>query len=238
MLPDGCLDIIFNLGAQPHPEHGPGHGMAAFTVGAMTDPVTFRLAGRVDIIGVRFRPGGAAALFQLSARELTDRVVDLEDTWSRGDEVLDRLRHSEGMAQRLSVLEETLLESIGQAQTPPRIVTLASELIEAGGGRISVTELEGAVGISRRHLHRLFGDWVGLGPKVACRIARFQRAAARLRSAGDGGWARIAHECGYHDQAHLIRDFREFAGLTPGEYLDERSRGRFVQYASPSLTAD
>jgi len=229
VLPDGCIDIIFNLGDPPDRADGPGHGLRAFAVGAMREAVTFRLAGRIDIIGVRFAPGGAAALFGFAAGELTDEVVALGDVWPGSDDLLERLYDASTAPARLEVLESALSIRARQAVAPHPAVVSGTRLIEASHGTISVGRLQEALGLSPRHLRRVFGDWVGVSPKLACRIVRLQRAATALRSNGMATWARLAHECGYHDQAHLIREFNDLAGLTPGAYLRERERGRFVQ---------
>jgi transcriptional regulator GlxA family with amidase domain len=75
------------------------------------------------------------------------------------------------------------------------------------------------MGISGRQLERRFMSEVGLGPKLLCRILRFQQVFPAVERA-DKNWARIAADCGYYDQAHLIRDFRQFAGQTPSVLFD------------------
>lgn len=79
-----------------------------------------------------------------------------------------------------------------------------------------VGDVVAETGYSHRHFIDLFRSSVGLAPKLFCRVRRFRRAVARL-SAGPGSDTEVALEAGYSDQAHLIRDFREFAGITPGE---------------------
>jgi transcriptional regulator GlxA family with amidase domain len=101
------------------------------------------------------------------------------------------------------------------------VVQLAARIVESGG-RVSVDRLATGAGISSRQLERRFLREIGIGPKLLGRIVRFQqvfRAVERL----DSAWASIAVECGYYDQAHLIRDFNQFAGQTPAVLLAERS---------------
>lgn len=238
ILPDGCIDIIFNLGEPPELEGRAGHGLRSYIVGAMTGSVTYRLRGAVDILGVRFRPGGAAVLLGLAAHELTDRTVALADAWPRRANLIERLAETTAPGERLAVLEGELITRARSVARPHAAVAFASSLIDRTGGTVSVSDLGHAVNLSARQLRRLFHERVGVSPKLACRIARFKRAAAALREAERGGWARIVHECGYHDQAHLIREFRELAGLAPGAYLRERMDGRFVQYAPHRERAD
>ena len=80
--------------------------------------------------------------------------------------------------------------------------------------------------MSRRRFICTFGDEIGLTPKLYCRIGRFQRVIASVGAAAEVDWAEIAASTGYFDQSHFIHDFREFAGLTPTEYLELRIEGQ------------
>jgi AraC-like DNA-binding protein len=95
-------------------------------------------------------------------------------------------------------------------------VTRALGRLRASGGTVRVDSLAAEIGCSRRHLAAGFREQVGVSPKLLGRILRFQRAVA-LVGAGPG-WAEIAARCGYYDQAHMVRDFHQFAGASPGEF--------------------
>jgi transcriptional regulator GlxA family with amidase domain len=84
------------------------------------------------------------------------------------------------------------------------------------------------MGVSERHLRRLFRETVGVSPKTFARMSRFQRALQAARSDGRAGWASIAAAAGYYDQAHLIADFRVLAGVTPQALLRELDAASFV----------
>jgi len=88
---------------------------------------------------------------------------------------------------------------------------------------VRVRDVARRVGLSQRRFIQVFAAAVGLTPKLYGRVRRFQRARASVRDTPAPDWARVAAECGYFDQSHLIRDFRAFAGLTPEEYLRRRS---------------
>jgi transcriptional regulator GlxA family with amidase domain len=97
-------------------------------------------------------------------------------------------------------------------------VARAWRLIVAGGGRTPIGDLAREVGWSHRHLIARFRQQVGLTPKTAARLVRFEALLARLRER-PASWARLAAEAGYADQAHLVRDFRSFTGRTPTTYV-------------------
>ncbi|HKP74026.1 MAG TPA: helix-turn-helix domain-containing protein, partial [Longimicrobiaceae bacterium] len=93
-----------------------------------------------------------------------------------------------------------------------------SRLIERSGGSVPVAELHAAVGLTRRHLERIYLERVGLTPKTACRVARVQAALERLRAGPIPSLSRLALDCGWYDQSHMNRDFREIAGASPTTY--------------------
>ena len=214
VLPDGCMDVIFNLGDPPLPGGAPHHALRSYVIGAMRTPLEVRMAGAVDLLGVRFRPGGAAAFVPAPAGELTDRAVALREFWGRTAELEERL-HETPPEARIRLVEEVLL---GRAAAPDPRIAHVSRLIERSGGTTPVKALHEAVGLTRRHLERIYLDRVGLTPKHACRVARVQAALERIRASSAVPLSRLALECGWYDQAHMSRDFREIAGASPTTY--------------------
>ncbi|WP_437995816.1 helix-turn-helix transcriptional regulator [Sorangium sp. So ce185] len=174
--------------------------------------------GVAQAVMLQFKPGWSAPLLGVAANALTDRIVPLEDLWGRtgGDlcldllearsvpEVLDRLSHA--IALRTHETFEP-----ASAQLARRAVRLLE------GGEVRVERVAERLGVTARHLRRAFTESVGIGPKDFARTVRLQRAVRRAASSKD--WARIAADAGYYDQAHLIADFRELVGLTPGAFL-------------------
>ncbi|HEX8907039.1 MAG TPA: helix-turn-helix domain-containing protein, partial [Longimicrobiaceae bacterium] len=119
---------------------------------------------------------------------------------------------------RIRLVEEVLLGRAGDAARPDPRIACVSGLIERSGGAVPVKALHEAVGLTRRHLERIYLERVGLTPKHACRVARVQAALGRLRAGRFGSLSRLALECGWYDQAHMNRDFREIAGVPPATY--------------------
>lgn len=222
VLPDGCTDVIFNLGDPPLPEGTPHHALRSYVVGAMRRPAEVRMAGAAEVVGVRFRPGGSAAFLPFALGEITDSVVALSDAWgSLAGELESRLSGAGG-AERVRMLLAALRERRGRGRPLHTAVARASELIARSHGCVPVERLTAETGTSRRHLERLFLDQVGLSPKTAARVARFRRLCGLLPERPGAGWSRLALECGYYDQAHMIREFRALAALTPEAYRRER----------------
>ncbi|QBE64186.1 helix-turn-helix transcriptional regulator [Pseudoduganella lutea] len=124
--------------------------------------------------------------------------------------------------QRIALVERELLRRLAMAQDARSgaLGVRAVATIEAAHGAVSVETLADTLHVSRQHLALRFRQQVGITPKLFARICRFRRALALLRDRSrDGDLAGLAAECGYFDQSHLIRDFRDFADMAPGKAL-------------------
>ncbi|GMV29589.1 MAG: AraC family transcriptional regulator [Rhodanobacteraceae bacterium] len=212
ILPDGCADLLFDLGGEPQ----------AHWIGTMTRAI--QVPSRhapVDLFGLRFAPGGLHALLGRPLSDCTDRRVSLEHwsvTWAH--DLLHRLTEETSLGARLRRVE-TALQRLRPATDALRAVTALATL-ERGALPSSVHELGARWGLTERTLERRFDLWLGVRPKQHLRYLRFERLLPRLLG-GDAG-AELASEFGYADQSHLIREVRAFAGASPTELLHERSR--------------
>lgn len=188
--------------------------MHAVAAGAMTK---FQLIGNSpgdQFLGVRFRPGMAQGILGAPLHLFTDDLVDLDALWSRRSRSLsDRLGDALSDAERI-----TSLESFLQIPDCDSAIQRVIASIVTSGGCVSAAAIADETGISARHLRRLFLEQAGLSPKTLCRIVRFRRAVERIALQPGSAAAGTALDCGYYDQPHFINDFREFSGLTPGEY--------------------
>jgi len=209
--PDGCLDIIYS-------EVG---GLVA--VGAMTRQREFSLAAGVRSIGLRFRPGMAGAFLRAAPGELTDRTVPMEDLWgARAREIGERVYAGPSRAA-----VEVLFAAL-QPPDSPGPVQRAISAMTAMRGIAGIARLADQANLSERQFRRRCEEESGMPPKLLARILRFRTACALAARAGERvDWAAVAAEAGYFDQAHFIRDFREFTGETPmSVFSNTRTGGR------------
>lgn len=177
--------------------------------------------GEMRGIEVELTPLAARMVFRESMRGLARQVVALEDLL--GPEALrleQRLADAATWDERFDLVETLLVGRLSSVDPPPPDVEWAWRRLCAAAGSVTVGELAGELGCSRKHLASRFREHVGLPPSVIGRVARFRRAVDRL-SAPRVTIAEVAAECGYYDQAHLDRDFREFAATTPTAYAAE-----------------
>jgi transcriptional regulator GlxA family with amidase domain len=150
--------------------------------------------------------------------ELTNRVVDREDVLGRDRNLVGRLEATPSWGDRFALLDAVIASRIGAARRPPPEILWAWRTLEQTKGAVRVGTLADRTGRSRRHLSARFREHVGLAPKTIARIIRFQRAVRLLQGGTGLSFVELAQECGYFDQPHLIRDFREFAATTPREF--------------------
>jgi AraC-like DNA-binding protein len=217
VVPDGCVELIVHLGEPFAVERDGRRELQPRLVvaGPATAPVRLVPSGRFDVIGVRLEAGVADALIGASLGEIVDRIPAMEDVAPRfARDLGEELAEARGEAW-VTVLERRLLRPLAeQAPTTARPIEHAVRRLRASGGRVAIGALAGELGLSSRQLERGFQRHVGLGPKTFARIVRFQRALALL-GRSRASVAEIAARCGYFDQAHLVRDARQFAGKSP-----------------------
>lgn len=226
VLPSGRMQLLVNLGEDELRDYTlegrPMHRtQGAGLQGPRAAPVLIDTAHQRSICGVSFAPGGAWPFLGVPASEVYGQVLNLSDLWGRDGNLLrERLLEAGRPSARLDVLETVLLEHAMSLDHGCREVQLACGLLE-GGARVGA--VGDRLGLTPRRMIDLFRTHVGLPPKRFARLARFQ-ALLRARGRDGRSWAELAAATGFSDQAHMIREFRVFAGSPPSEHR-ARSRG-------------
>ena len=208
VLPDGCADILFSTCDNE------ASGVAL--VGLMTTPQVVNIPAGQLFFGVRFRPGMASA-FVPEAPALNDRNEPLENVVGRAArELLERFLESKTPEEMAGVMNSFL-----RPLEPPDVAQRALQNLYLTGD--SIEQVAAQAGLSTRQFRRLCIDRAGVSPKYLSRIVRFRNATQRIATLAakpaQPDWAQFAAACGYFDQAHFIREFQEFSGITPGRYL-------------------
>jgi AraC-like DNA-binding protein len=219
VVPDGHPELILNL-RQPFEcfHAGEWRGQPrCFLAGQINGPLLLRPSGPARILGVRFHPHGAARVFHTPVHELTGRFTAIEDL-SRtlsGD-----LNHALESVDPVGGVEAALWRAQNASRLRESGVAEAVRRIVLARGGADLAGLASEAGLSIRQFERRFNASVGLPPKLFCRMQRFIHV---FRAIGDQpcNWVDTAVDCGYYDQAHLIRDFKSFSGETPAALLAE-----------------
>jgi AraC-like DNA-binding protein len=205
------LDIV----PPNRPDFG-ARGVASFTGGLSDSYVDTHNAGVGRGVQLMLDPLVAGRLLGVPLGELANRVVALDDLGGRDlKELPERLATASSWPERFAVLDDVFGRRLAAAPPVDPRLARAWSVLSGSGGRVPVERLAAEVGWSRRHLATVTRRELGLSPKRLARVLRFDRAYAMRGRAATEGWATVAAECGYYDQAHLIRDFHDFAGVTP-----------------------
>ena len=228
-LPNAQMDLIVNLRGDPVRLRDPKQGewdeciRGPVLSGAQSRFIVLDTASQSSMMGVSFKAGGAFAFVREPASEFSDCYLPLEETWGAGAADLhERLLESSTPAKRFQTVEAFLLARLAAARARHPAVTIALRELTRASGPPAISELVRRAGVSPRRLIELFRKEVGLPPKLVSRIQRFQRALQTLDERRHVDWARLALDCGYYDQSHLVRDFHDFVGLSPTVYLAQR----------------
>jgi AraC-like DNA-binding protein len=227
-LPGVRVVLIINLGEPirvlaPGPHAGWSDQPEGFLAGLHDTYALTETGGSQAGVQVDLTPIGAYLLLGLPMHELSQRVVTLEEMFGRGGTLLrEAVAEAPDWADRFAVVDEFLLTLLDRARSPVPSVTRALGRLHESGGTVPVGVLAAEIGCSRRHLIARFREHVGVTPKLLARILRFERVIALVDGRTEMGWAEIAQACGYYDQAHMIRDFNQFAGSPPSEFARRR----------------
>ncbi|MEU8893960.1 AraC family transcriptional regulator [Streptomyces sp. NPDC048442] len=221
MLPRGRAVVVINLG-EPFTqvfrlrETGPAVRVIGSLIAGLEDgPRVCDHPGGQEAIRLELTPLGAYRLFGVPMRELTNTVVELRDFLGPGaDELVERMSATGDWAQRFDLLDAALLTRLDRGPDPSPEVVHAWRLLARSAGTIPVAQIVAEVGWSHGHLVRRFTQQVGLTPKTSARVLRFHRSV-ELLSHKWTGLSELAATCGFYDQAHLNREFRALADVTP-----------------------
>jgi AraC-like DNA-binding protein len=234
VLPDGCVDILFDF---PRWRADGGNvgvaGPAGRLIGTMTRAVVVPMSGAADLFGVRFRPGVIGSLTACPGRAVQDLSIPLSDVGIHLSVSDDELRRESSLVNRVRRVSPALRTLLGTRPTRDLTVLAAIAAWEASARQEfttlpSVSAMARLVGVTERSLERRFSAWVGYRPAQFRRLVRF-RAALKGSNPGRRSWADVAARCGYADQAHLSRDFSEFALTTASAWAAEQHPVGFLQ---------
>jgi AraC-like DNA-binding protein len=222
VLPNGCVEIMLNLGPPHRVFEGPGSGTweQSWYSGLQERSIFIESLEGTHLVSVRLHSLGAARLLGVGAASAANSIVRLESLIGSDAERLRSNVLSAGTpAARFVLLERFLHERLAAAPAIPAFVAAAARRIEATHGRLRVGTLPLELDVSRKHLAVSFRRYLGISAKAYAGIRRFIWTLESLRRASRVEWSQLAAEAGYSDQSHLARDFRRVGAASPTEYL-------------------
>ncbi|MEO1448300.1 MAG: AraC family transcriptional regulator [Bacteroidota bacterium] len=225
MIPFACMDLVLVLkGNMRYIQAGeaPKPAPRLFLAGQVTRPYWMEYGPGVQTIAVGFQAHAAHYFLQDKAALATDVLVDGKD-FLPGPVVsvlMEQIDQAVTLQAKVHILQQFLLNRLQQgrfsAQKQSRLLSML-QLIHLQNGHLDLRKLAQSLGISPRYTQQLFKDAVGMRPGLYTRIIRFLQTIPAL-NASEASLTQLALESGYFDQAHFIRDFRQFTGCTPGQY--------------------
>ncbi len=229
ILPTGALELVINLRQNElrfydaeHPENCSCFSGAVVS-GAHGRCLAPDTAEETFVIGVHFKPGGAFPFLGLPAGDLADTHVDLETLWGpSAGRLRELLCEARTPAERFQLLQEALLSRLCHGVEQHYAVSAALEMFGKNQAGPTVREAAKYLGLSQRRFIQVFKAEVGMTPKLFSRIQRFQQTRTFIQQNPSPNWASLALELGYFDQSHFIREFLEFSGLSPTDYLNRQ----------------
>jgi AraC-like DNA-binding protein len=186
----------------------------SFAAGLYSGPIFIESDGAAECVQVDFTPLGAYRFFGGAVVDLVARMVDISDVLGReGRDLRERLGATCGWQHRFDLVEDFVANRACHSPSPE--VEFAWHRLARSRGGTRIAALAKDIGWSRKHLVNRFRSELGLAPKPIARLMRFHEACRLAQTQASGGWAAIAAESGYADQAHLAREFSDLAGEPP-----------------------
>ncbi len=223
IFPDGCLELVFHLGDlfRKHPASGASHIQPrAFVHGQLCRFMDIEPIGYTNIFAIRFQPHGPGAFLPMPVYEITGLTPTLAECWGQEGRLLEeRIANAVSDSERIAVIESFLTRKLDKHVTGDAAMSWCVGHILGNGGYTRIDALATTLNVSIRQLERRFINTIGIQPKQLSRIARFQAALRQLEQRAFTNLTQVAHDNGFHDQAHFIRDFQNFTGLSPKHYM-------------------
>jgi AraC-like DNA-binding protein len=222
IVPDGCMEMIFNLGDLFHQFQRDGTFITqprSFVFGQITSALEIAPSGKTGIIAARFHPEGFNIFSPVEIRSMDNRAVSLEELYGERGILLEQQVLSAATTEsRIEIIETFLMTLLSSSHAIDALAKTSVEILLNSSGQVSIDILAQEVQTSRRQLERKFSSAIGLSPKQLSKIIRLQATLKMMNEKQFSSLTALAHENGYFDQAHFVKDFKEFTGLSPKQF--------------------
>jgi len=225
IVPDGTMKLIFHYEDLywHHPDKGARFLQPrSFLIGQLTRPYIVEPDGDTGTFVVRFHPNGFLPFTTMPIKEMENTPISLETLFGKeGQELEFKILNADAVLERIEIIESFLLNRLKRKELIDRVVESTIEIISKANGQLSVNELSKQNNLNRRILSRKFNTTVGLSPKQLSKIIRLQTSLKSLLNEDVSTLTDLAYANDYFDQAHFIKDFKEFTGITPKEFYKD-----------------
>lgn len=225
IVPDGTMKLIFHYG-DTYKHHSPNGEITilpkCFLIGQLTKPYVIEPVGITGSFVVQFKPNGFLPFSSIPIIEMENTAVPLDILFGEeGVKLGNQILNASSTSERIQLIEAFLLKKLANKKTIDNIVKSTLEIIFSSNGQFSVNEFSKSNNINRRQLARKFSSAIGLSPKQIAKTIRIQSTLKVLLNQEITSLTDLAYENEYFDQAHFIKEFKEFTGLTPKEFYGD-----------------
>lgn len=226
IIPDGCIEMIFILGDDIKRYTSNAKFIIQpreFILGQISDEFYIEPIGYVNSFAVRFYPYGFANFTPTPLKKLANKETPIALLFGENpsQELGQKIMQATNTKERIEIIESFLLNKLNDKTTIDSIVKTTIDALFSTGGKTSITAILKDDLSKRRQLERKFIQQIGISPKQLGKVIRLQTALKMLLNQQSETFAEIAYESEYYDQAHFIKDFKEFTGTTPKEFLKD-----------------
>ncbi|MBL7740320.1 MAG: AraC family transcriptional regulator [Chitinophagaceae bacterium] len=223
VLPDGCMEMIFHYGDLYRQYFNDGSFIIqprSFVFGQITQYIEIEPTGISGIISARFHPEGLSPFLNIPVSSLEDKAIGIGSLFGEKGITLEKqILAADNNLQRIEMMEHFLLSMLADPGTIDNITKSCVDAIFQSQGQIPVADLASKMSLNRRIIERKFATAVGMSPKQLSRAVRLQAAVKMLEENKCASLTALAYENGYYDQAHFIKDFKEFTGTSPKSFF-------------------
>ncbi|RJE72818.1 MULTISPECIES: DUF6597 domain-containing transcriptional factor [Reichenbachiella] len=224
IIPDGCIEMAFILGDDIKRYTSKDEFILqprAMVLGQTIEPFYIEPTGYVNTFAIRFYPYGFANFVTMPIKDLANKETPIELLFgaNTAKELEQKIIQATDIEQRIEIIENFLLEKLSDKITIDNIVKQTVEALLSSNGTESITTILKEDLSKRRQLERNFKKQIGVSPKQLGKVIRLQTALKMLLNKKKDNLINIAYESEYFDQAHFIKDFKEFTGVNPKEFL-------------------
>jgi len=219
VIPAGMVCLMFHRGKQIFSLSKSQIQPRAFLSGINTAFSDLSYCGKIDMVSVEFLPAGAKAFFKIPMMEFHKQSIAIDIlNDSQLTELEQRLFETIDPKDCVFLIEQFLYKRIHQLGTY-NLKRINAVMHDVHNGQQNIESLAQTACLGSKQFRRIFAEYVGANPKDYLRIVRFQKTLYTLQTQPNVNFAQLAYDCGYFDQAHFIKDFKQFSGYTPTEYM-------------------